>query len=67
MSITSVLGYTPPIADGAGNPLLMLSLEYGPVYLWLSYNCWAARGNGRSAGAQEMGIPALGLQGYVVE
>jgi len=49
MSITSVLGYTPPIADGAGNSLLMLSLEYGPVYLWLAYYCWAARGKRRSA------------------
>ena len=43
MSVTSVLGYAPPIADGAGNPLLLLSLEYGPVYLWLAYYCWAAR------------------------
>jgi alpha-1,6-mannosyltransferase len=67
MSITSVLGYTPPLGDGAGNSLLMLSLEYGPVYLWLAYYCWAARGKRRSAGVQEMGIPALGLQRYVAE
>jgi alpha-1,6-mannosyltransferase len=67
MSITSVLGYTPPIADGAGNSLLMLSLEYGPVYLWLTYYCWAARGKRRSAGVQEMGIPALDLKRYVAE
>ena len=37
MSITCVLGYTPAITYGAGEPLtnslLMLSLEYGPVYL----------------------------------
>jgi alpha-1,6-mannosyltransferase len=47
MSVTSVLGYTPAITYGAGEPLknslLMLSLEYGPVYLWLAYYCWAAR------------------------
>jgi alpha-1,6-mannosyltransferase len=44
MSITSVLAYTPAIAYGAGGPLknslLMLSLEYGPVYLWLAYSLW---------------------------
>jgi len=47
MSVTSVLAYTPPITYGAGEPLkdslLMLSLEYGPVYLWLAYYCWSAR------------------------
>jgi alpha-1,6-mannosyltransferase len=47
MSVTCVLAYTPSIAYGAGEPLknslLMLSLEYGPVYLWLAYYCWAAR------------------------
>jgi alpha-1,6-mannosyltransferase len=47
MSVTSVLGYTPAITYGAGEPLknslLMLALEYGPVYLWLAYYCWAAR------------------------
>jgi len=47
MSVTSVLGYSPAITYGAGEPLknslLMLSLEYGPVYLWLGYYCWAAR------------------------
>ena len=46
MSVTCVLGYTPAISEGAGEPfknsLLMLSLEYGPVYLWLTYHCWAA-------------------------
>jgi alpha-1,6-mannosyltransferase len=56
MSVASVLGYTPPLADGSGNSLLMLSLEYGPVYLWLAYYCWAARGNRRSAVLQELGI-----------
>ena len=48
MSVTSVLAYTPAITYGAGEPLknslLMLSLEYGPVYLWLAYYCWSARG-----------------------
>ena len=47
MSVTTVLGYAPAISYGAGEPLknsiLMLSLEYGPVYLWLAYCCWAAR------------------------
>jgi hypothetical protein len=47
MSVTSILAYTPAIVFGAGEPLkssiLMLSLEYGPVYGWLAYNCWAAR------------------------
>jgi len=47
MSVTSVLAYTPAITYGAGEPLrnslLMLSLEYGPVYLWLAYYCWPAR------------------------
>jgi alpha-1,6-mannosyltransferase len=46
MSVTSFLAYTPAIAYGGGEPLenslLMLSLEYGPVYLWLAYYCWAA-------------------------
>jgi len=44
MSVTSVLAYTPAITYGAGEPLknslLMLSLEYGPVYLWLAYSLW---------------------------
>jgi alpha-1,6-mannosyltransferase len=65
MSVTSILGYTPPIADGAGEPftnsLLMLSLEYGPVYLWLVYYCWAARKR-RSAGTEDVEIPATGVQ-----
>ncbi|HEX4543870.1 MAG TPA: hypothetical protein VH114_11930 [Candidatus Acidoferrum sp.] len=47
MSVTSVLAYTPAIVFGAGEPLknsiLMLSLEYGPVFAWLAYYCWAAR------------------------
>ena len=46
MSVTCVLGYTPAISESAGEPLksslLMLSLEYGPVYVWLAYYCWAA-------------------------
>jgi hypothetical protein len=66
MSVTSVLGYTPPIADGAGEPftnsLLMLSLEYGPVYLWLVYYCWAARVKRRSAGTDDVEVPATGMQ-----
>lgn len=47
MSVTTVLAYTPAIVFGAGEPLqsslLMLSLEYGPVYVWLVYYGWAAR------------------------
>jgi hypothetical protein len=47
MSVTTVLAYTPAIVFGAGEPLnsslLMLSLEYGPVYVWLVYSWWAAR------------------------
>jgi hypothetical protein len=66
MSVTSVLACTPPIADGTGNSLLMLVLEYGPVYLWLAYYCWTARKR-RSAGVQEMGIPAVALQRYEAE
>ena len=50
MSVTSVLAYTPPIADGAWDPLrnslLMLLLEYGPVYLWLAYLVWHAQMKG---------------------
>ncbi len=66
MSVTSVLGYTPPIADGAGNSLLMLSLEYGPVYFWLAYYCWAALKR-RSADVQEIDISAPGVQRYIAE
>jgi alpha-1,6-mannosyltransferase len=44
MSVTSVLAYSAPVAYGAGEPfrnsVLMLSLEYGPVYLWLAYYLW---------------------------
>lgn len=47
MSVTSLLAYTPAIVFGAGEPfknsLLILSLEYGPVFVWLAYHCWAAR------------------------
>jgi alpha-1,6-mannosyltransferase len=57
MSVTSVLGYTPAITFGAGEPLknslLMLSLEYGPVYFWLTYYCWAARKTKLSPSPQE--------------
>jgi hypothetical protein len=67
MSVTSVLGYAPPIADGVGSSLLMLSLEYGQVYLWLTYYCCATRGKRRSVGVQEIGAPALGLQSYIAE
>lgn len=46
MGVTSILAYTPQIADGAWDPLknslLMLSLEYGPVYIWLAYQVWQA-------------------------
>jgi hypothetical protein len=61
MSVTSVLGYTPPLADGSGNSLVMLSLEYAPVYLWLAYYCWAAPKR-RSADVQEIAISAHGVQ-----
>jgi hypothetical protein len=47
MSVTGVLAYSPAITFGAGEPLrnslLILSLEYGPVYVWRAYYCWAAR------------------------
>jgi alpha-1,6-mannosyltransferase len=71
MSVTSVLGYTPAISYGAGEPLknslLMLSLEYGPVYLWLAYYCWAARRTNLSPGPQEVGLSASGMQRYFAE
>jgi len=71
MSVTSVLAYTPAIAYGAGEPLrnslLMLSLEYGPVYLWLAYYCWAARRTKLSPGPQEVGLSATGMQRYFAE
>src|SRR6266404_4470070 len=66
MSVTSVLAYTPAIAYGAGEPLknslLMLSLEYGPVYLWLAYYCWAARRAKLSPGPQEVELSSTGMQ-----
>jgi hypothetical protein len=47
LSVTSILAYTPAIVFGAGEPLksslLMLSLEYGPVFVWLACHLWAAR------------------------
>ncbi len=71
MSITSVLAYTPAIAYGAEEPLknslLMLSLEYAPVYLWLAYNCWTARSTILSPRPQEAGLPATGMQRYFAE
>ena len=71
MSVTSVLAYTPAITYGAGEPLknslLMLSLEYGPVYLWLTYYCWAARRTKLSPGPQEVGLSATGMQRYFGE
>jgi alpha-1,6-mannosyltransferase len=71
MSVTSVLAYTPAIAYGAGEPLknslLMLSLEYGPVYLWLAYDCRAARRVNQSPGPQEVGLSATGMQRYFAE
>jgi hypothetical protein len=64
MSVTTVLAYSPPIAYGAGEPLknslLMLSLEYGPVYLWLAYYCWVARRAKLSPGPREVGLSASG-------
>jgi alpha-1,6-mannosyltransferase len=71
MSVTSVLAYTPAIAYGAGEPLknslLMLTLEYGPVYFWLAYYCWAARKTKLSPGPQEVWLSATGMQGYSAE
>jgi len=71
MSVTSVLGYTPAISYGAGEPLqnslLMLLLEYGPVYVWLAYYCWAARRTNLSPGPQEVGFSATGMQRYFAE
>src|SRR5260221_2227328 len=67
MSVTSVLGYTPAVSYGAGEPLknslLMLSLEYGPVYLWLAYYCWAARRTKLSPGRQKARLSSLSLVG----
>jgi len=61
MSVTNVLAYTPAIAYGAAEPLqnslLMLSLEYGPVYL-----CWAAGRTKLSRGPQEAGLSATRMQ-----
>jgi alpha-1,6-mannosyltransferase len=71
MSVTSVFGYTPAISYGAGEPLqnslLMLLLEYGPVYVWLAYYCWAARRTNLSPGPQEVGFSATGMQRYFAE
>jgi hypothetical protein len=62
MSVTTVLAYSPPIAYGAGEPLknsfLMLSLEYGPVYLWLAYSCCKARRAKLSPGSREAELSA---------
>jgi alpha-1,6-mannosyltransferase len=66
MSITSVLAYTPAIAFGAEEPLkqssLMLSLEYGPVYLWLAYNFWTMCRRKLSPAPQRVGFPSTDLQ-----
>ena len=71
MSITSVLAYTPAITYGAGEPLknslLMSSLEYGPVYIWLVYYCWAARRTKPSPAQQEVGLPASEMQRFFAE
>jgi alpha-1,6-mannosyltransferase len=60
MSATCILAYTSPIAFGADKPLrhsiLMLALEYGPVYLWLAYYVWAARSKTLSARPQEVEV-----------
>jgi alpha-1,6-mannosyltransferase len=62
MSITAVLAYSPPIAYGADEPLknslLMLSLEYGPVYLWLAYYGWTTRKRKLSHGPREVELSA---------
>jgi hypothetical protein len=58
MSITTVLAYSPAIAYGAGEPLknslLMLSLEYSPVYLWLAYYGWTTRKTKLSRGSRRL-------------
>ena len=62
MSVTTVLAYSVPIACGAGEPLknslLLLSLEYGPVYLWLAYSCWAMCRTKVFRAAEEVELPA---------
>jgi hypothetical protein len=62
MSVTTVLAYSPPIAYGADEPLknslLMLSLEYGPVYLWLAYYGWTTRKKKLSQGPWEVELSA---------
>jgi len=64
MSVTCILAYTPAIAFGADEPLrnslLMLSLEYLPVYLWLAYYGWVARKTRLSPGPQEVEFSASG-------
>jgi len=63
MSVTSVLAYTPcNRLRGRGTAQefsSMLSLEYGPVYLWLAYYCWAARRTKLSPGPQKVGFRRL--------
>jgi hypothetical protein len=63
MSVTIVLAYTPAIVFGAGEPLksslLMLSLEYGPVYVWLVYYWWAARRDRLSPAPQAAVEPSV--------
>lgn len=65
MSVTSVLAYTPAIAYGADEPLkhslLMLSLEYGAVYVWLAYYCWSALRKKLSRGRQEVELSSIGM------
>lgn len=71
MSITSILAYTPAIAYAAGEPLknslLMLSLEYGPIYLWLAYSCWAALKAKMLPGPPAAGRSACGIQRQFTE
>jgi len=45
----------------------MLSLEYGPVYLWLAYYCWAARRTKPSPCPREVGLSTTGMQRYFAE
>jgi len=62
MSVTSVLAYSAPVAYGASEPLrnslVILSLEYGPVYLWLAYYSWAARRTKPFPGPREAELSA---------
>jgi hypothetical protein len=56
-------GAEEPLKD----PLLMLSFEYSPVYLWLAYYCSATRRTKLSPGPQEVGLSTISMQRYFAE